>query len=83
MGLITGLVTLPLAPLRGVVAVAEQVRRQAEEEFYDPVRIREQLAEVQRQRAAHELSEEEATAREDELVARLMTSRGRVEGAAR
>ena len=36
MGLLTGLLTFPLAPLRGAVAVAEQVRRRAEEEFYDP-----------------------------------------------
>ncbi len=80
MGLITGLVTLPLAPLRGVVAVAEQVRRQAEEEFYDPVRIRQQLAEVQRLRAEGELTDHEATAREDELVERLMVARERPNG---
>ena len=40
MGLITGLLTLPVAPLRGTVAVAEQVLRAAEDEFYDPGRIR-------------------------------------------
>ena len=40
MGLITGLLGLPLAPLRGTVAVAEQIQQQAEEEFYDPARIR-------------------------------------------
>jgi chorismate mutase len=77
VGLITGLLTLPLAPLRGVVAVAEAVRDQAEEEFYDPVRIREQLAEVQRQREAGELTDDEATQREDELVERLVVSRDR------
>jgi hypothetical protein len=80
MGLITGLVTLPLAPLRGVVAVAEQVRRRAEEEFYDPVRIREQLAEVQRLRAEGELTDREATDREDELVERLIEARERPNG---
>ena len=80
MGLITGLVTWPLAPLRGVVAVAEQVQRQAEEEFYDPVRIREQLAEVQRQRTDGELTDEEATVREDELVERLIVARERLDG---
>lgn len=83
MGLITGLVTWPLAPLRGVVAVAEQVQRQAEEEFYDPVRIREQLAEVQRQRTDGELTDEEATVREDELVERLIVARERLDGADR
>jgi cytochrome c-type biogenesis protein CcmI len=80
VGLIAGLLTLPLAPLRGVVAVAEQVRRQAEEEFYDPVRIREQLAEVQRQRADGELTDEEATSQEDELVERMLTVRERPGG---
>jgi len=80
VGLITGLVTWPLAPLRGVVAVAEQVQRQAEEEFYDPVRIREQLAAVQRRRADGELTDEEATATEDELVARLIVARERMDG---
>ena len=77
MGLITGILGLPLAPLRGTVAAAEQIRRQAEEEFYDPVRIRRQLEEVARQRASGELSDEEADAWEDELVGRLMVGRTR------
>ncbi len=77
MGLITGLLGLPLAPLRGTVAVAEQIRRQAEEEFYDPARIRRQLEEVERMRSADELTEEEATAFEDELVERLLVSQTR------
>jgi len=72
MGLITGILGLPLAPLRGTVWAAEQIQRQAEEEFYDPVRIRNQIAEIDRQRAAGELSDEEATIWEDELVERLM-----------
>lgn len=72
MGLFTGLLTLPLAPVRGVVAVAEQIRRQAEEVYYDPVAIRAELAEVDAQRRAGTLTDEEATAREDELIDRLM-----------
>lgn len=77
MGLITGLLGLPLAPLRGTVAVAEQVLKQAEEEFYDPARIRAQLEEVDRQREAGTLSDDEATAWEDELIERLMEGRAR------
>lgn len=73
MGLLTGLLTLPLAPVRGTVAVAEQVRRQAEREFYDPTKIRRQLEEVDRARESGELSEDEAVAMEDELVQRLLT----------
>jgi hypothetical protein len=77
VGLITGLLTLPLAPVRGTVWVAEQVLEQAEEEFYDPAKIRRQLEQVDRLRETGELSEEEATAREDELVERLMVGRSR------
>jgi chorismate mutase len=77
VGLITGLLGLPLAPLRGTVAVAEQVLKQAEEEYYDPARIRAQLEEVDRQREAGTLSDEEATAWEDELIERLMEGRAR------
>lgn len=77
MGLITGLLGLPVAPLRGTIWVAEQVLQQAEEEFYDPARIKAQLEDVDRARAAGELSEDEATALEDELVERLLVSRSR------
>jgi cytochrome c-type biogenesis protein CcmH/NrfG len=77
MGLISGLLGLPLAPLRGTIAAAEQIRRQAEEQFYDPATIRAQLEEVDRQRAAGMLSDEEATAWEDELVDRLMAGQDR------
>jgi chorismate mutase len=77
VGLITGLLGLPVAPLRGAVWAAEQVRQQAEEEFYDPARIKAQLEEVDRARSSGELSHDEATAIEDELVERLMVSRSR------
>jgi chorismate mutase len=74
------LLTLPIAPIRGVVAAAEQVRRQAEEEFYDPVRIRQQIEEVGRLRESGELTDAEATAWEDELVERLLVGRELREG---
>jgi chorismate mutase len=77
MGLITGLLSLPVAPLRGVVAAAEQVRRHAEDELYDPARIRAQLEEVERLRQSGDLSEEDAVAWEDELVERLLVARDR------
>jgi cytochrome c-type biogenesis protein CcmH/NrfG len=77
MGLISGLLGLPVAPLRGVVAVAEQVRRQAEDELYDPARIRQQLEQLDRLRADGVLTDAEATAQEDELVERLLVARER------
>lgn len=78
MGLLTGLLGLPLAPLRGTIAVAEQVLEQAEEEYYDPAKIRAQLDEVDRQRREGEITDEEATAREDELVDRLLEGQERL-----
>jgi cytochrome c-type biogenesis protein CcmH/NrfG len=77
MGLISRILTLPVAPLQGVVAAADQVRRQAEEEFYDPVAIRRQLEEVERLKAEGTLTEEEAVSWEDELVERLLVARDR------
>jgi hypothetical protein len=75
MGLLTGILGLPLAPLRGTVAVAEQVRRQAEAELYDPGRIRAELEQVDRMRADGELTDEEADRWEDVLIERLMAGR--------
>lgn len=77
MGLITGILMLPLAPVRGTVWVAEQIRQQAEDELYDPATIRSQLDEVEQARRAGDLSDEEATRLEDELVERLMVARSR------
>lgn len=77
MGLITGLLTLPLAPVRGTVWVAEQVRQEAERQYYDPARIRRELEDVDELRRSGELTEEEAERLEDELVERLMESRRR------
>ena len=77
MGLLKELLLLPLAPVRGTVAVADQVLRQAEEEFYDPATIRAQLEQVERLREAGELTEDEATQWEDVLVERLMVGASR------
>ena len=77
MGLLTGLLTLPIAPLRGTMAVAEQVLRQAEEVYYDPATIRREMEEVDRLREAGEIDEDEATAWEDALVERLVVGQER------
>jgi Gas vesicle protein G len=79
MGLVSGLLTLPLAPLRGTIALAELIKQQAEREFYDSGNIRRQLEDVDRMRAASELSEVEAEAIENELVERLMMGQRRTD----
>jgi hypothetical protein len=76
VGLVSGLVGLPLMPVRGVLWLAEQVLGQAEEQFYDPARIRAQLDQIDEARRSGELSEEECTEIENELLERLMYRRG-------
>ena len=78
MGLFSALFGLPLAPVRGVVWVAEKLQEEAERQFYDPGTIRRQLEEVARARDDGAISPEEAAELERELVARLMEGRQRM-----
>jgi hypothetical protein len=77
MGLLTSLVTWPLAPVRGTVAVAEVVLRQAEREYYDPGTISRQIEQIDAARDRGELTEEEAVEMQDRLVERLLEGRSR------
>ena len=76
MGLFTGLITLPLAPVRGVVWLAEQIQGEAERQWADPATVRQQLEEIDQAYLEGALSEDERDRRQDALVARLMTSGG-------
>jgi hypothetical protein len=76
MGLITGLLTLPLAPVRGTVWLAERIEEQAEKELYDESSIQAGLLELETMREAGELDDEELREAEDALVERLMVIRG-------
>jgi Gas vesicle protein G len=71
MGLFTGLLTLPLAPVRGTVWIAEQLAAEAERELRDETSLRRRLAETQRQFELGAITVEEYEAIEDELLARL------------
>jgi hypothetical protein len=71
MGLLTGLLTLPLAPLRGTVWIAERLLEEAERELNDPELIEQQLNEAEAAYERGELSEEEFAQREAGLMARL------------
>jgi len=75
MGLFSGLLKLPTAPIRGVVWVADQVLQEAERQYYDPALIRQQLDEVDSLRREGLIDAEEADQREEELIARLMRER--------
>lgn len=77
MGLITGLLTLPLAPVRGTIWLAEQLATTAEAELYDEDKIRRELVELDVLEADGLIDRDERTMREDELLARLSIARRR------
>jgi hypothetical protein len=72
MGLITGLLTLPLAPVRGTAWVAELLLDEAERQLDDPVLLEERLEEAERRLEAGEISQDELDAIEEDVVLRLM-----------
>jgi hypothetical protein len=71
MGLIGSLLTLPLAPARGLVWVFEQVVDEAEAQLHDPARIRAELAEAEAALERGEMDEETYEELERELLARF------------
>jgi gas vesicle protein GvpG len=75
MGLITGLLTLPLAPVRGVAWVAEKVAEQAELELYDENRIMRELGELEQAHDGGEITDERFDAAVDQLLERLQIGR--------
>jgi hypothetical protein len=72
MGLLTGLLTLPLAPVRGTMWVAERLLEEAQRELDDPANIEAQLLEAEGRYERGEISEEEYEVLEDALMRRLI-----------
>ncbi|NUR75976.1 MAG: gas vesicle protein [Thermoleophilia bacterium] len=79
MGLFTGLLLLPLAPVRGTVWIAEQLAAQAERELDDERTVRRLLLDAEAALERGELSEVEYDRIEDELLERLELARPRLE----
>ena len=77
MGLISGILLLPLAPVRGVIWVAEKVNDAAEREMYDPGVLRAQLAALNQELEDGNVSLEEFEREEEELLERLHAARVR------
>ncbi|WP_055552148.1 gas vesicle protein GvpG [Streptomyces sp. NBRC 110028] len=71
MGLLTGLLTFPLAPVRATAWVAGQVLEAAEREYYDPAPVRRALAELEQELLAGRIDEDAYDRRENELLDRL------------
>jgi chorismate mutase len=72
VGLLSGILGLPFAPLRGTVWLAEQIAEEADRRMNDPAFIRQQLEAVAAARESGDLAPDEADRIERDLVARLL-----------
>jgi Gas vesicle protein G len=75
MGLFTGLLTLPLAPVRGVVWVAELLAEEAERELAEANSPQRALAELEAARATGELTDEQFEQLEAQLLDEIFAAR--------
>lgn len=72
MGLISSLVLLPLAPVRGVLWLAEVLQDIAEDEMADPARLREALRAAEDGYERGEISADELAQIEQAVLDRLV-----------
>ena len=71
MGILSGILLLPLAPVRGTIWIAEKLMEYAESELNDEATVRRLLVEAEIAFESGELSEAEYEHIEDELLDRL------------
>jgi hypothetical protein len=72
MDLVSLTLGLPLAPLRGLLALARVLQEQAEQELYNPSQVRRELEDIEAAQSRAELSGEAAEAEEQQVLDRLL-----------
>jgi hypothetical protein len=72
MDLVSLTLGLPLAPLRGLLALARVLQEQAEQELYNPSQVRRELEDIEAAQSEDELSEEAAESEEQQVLDRLL-----------
>jgi hypothetical protein len=76
MGLFSNVLLLPLAPVRGVLWVAETLQSVAEEQLNDPQRLRDTLREAEAAHARGDLSAADLAEVEQYVLDRLVPVAG-------
>ena len=76
MGILKSLVLLPVAPVRGVIWVAERVADAADRELHDPASIRRQLEELAVALETGAIDQEQYERAEAHLLQRMGISTG-------
>jgi hypothetical protein len=73
VGLFSSLVTWPLAPVRGVVALGELIQRRVNEELNDPARTRRLLEDLEEARRRGEITPEQERQAQEQILATRMS----------
>jgi hypothetical protein len=81
MGLFTGLLLLPIAPVRGVGWIVNVLADEAERELESRESPQRALADLEAARANGEISEEDAEALETQMIERMLAQHGLQGGA--
>lgn len=76
MNLLVSLLMLPVAPVRGVLWVAERLQDEVNRQYYGEGAIVRELRQVDEARKSGQLNEEEAAQREEELLQRRLSATG-------
>ncbi len=71
MGFLSGILTLPLAPVRGVIWLGEVIQRQVEQELRNPANTRRELEALEEARERGEISADE----EDRVQRQILETR--------
>ncbi|WP_330228919.1 gas vesicle protein GvpG [Nocardia sp. NBC_00508] len=74
MGLLSSILTLPIAPVRGVIWLGELIQDQVEQQLRDPAAIRRELEEIEQAMASGQLSEEEGKQAQQAVLNRMLES---------
>ena len=78
MGPLFDVLTLPvMGPIRGVAWIAEKILEQAENELYNPAKVRQKLEELELEFDLGKITEEEYLEAENELLNQLKVIRER------
>ena len=75
-GIISGLLTAPLAPIRVLTSVARTLQQEAERQLYDPAVLHRQLEELDEAHDAGAMSDDEYERRQQQILDRLIDQRG-------
>lgn len=76
MGLLWSIVSLPWAPVRGVIWVSEVIQEQVEQQLRNPASVRRELEQIEADAAAGRITEEERDQAQQAVLDRMIRPPG-------